>query len=392
MAKPEINREGVQIQTYQEIYDDLAQGFRDIYGADIDLDPESPDGQRLGIYAAKLYDLQTLALEIARNFDPDFARGTWQESLLKLAGITRRPPLRSQVDVEVTADYSLTLPEGYTVEDDLGQKWKLDQEVSISGGTSTVTLFSEEFGPIEAAANTVEEPITIILGVTSVTNPNPARPGRAEETEPETRRRRRQSVQAPAYSTAGSLFARLADITGVTDLKVYENTADSTDSRGVPAHGLWCIVLGGDVADIVETIIKNKTSGTALKGSITGQYKEERTYPDGSSFYLTREARFDRPTETNVEVTLDATRKDSDVPVDTEKIKENLAAETFRIAENMIVTQLYSAIYKHNGEFYATNLEVRRVGGSYTSDWLQADAAEKFLIDADDVTVNEIIP
>lgn len=393
MAAPEINRQGIQIQTYQEIYDELVQGFQDIYGSDIDLDPESPDGQRVGIYASKLYDLQVLAMEIARNFDPDFARGTWQESLLKLAGITRRPPLRSQVDVEVTVDRPLTLPEDYTVQDDMGQKWELQEAVSFaSTGTYTVTLFSEEFGEIETAADTVTEPETIILGVTGVTNPNPAVPGRGEETEPETRRRRRQSVQTPAYSTAGSLFARLADVLDVTDLKVYENTTDTEDSRGVPAHSLWCVVEGGSVSDIVETIVKNKTGGTALKGSITGTFDEVRERPDGTEFTLQRTARFDRPTTQAVEVQLDATRKDPDIPLDAQNIKDNLAAEGFRIAENMIVTQLYAAVYKDNGEFYATNLQVRRVGGTYTNEWLQADPDEKFTIDSADVTVNEIIP
>jgi uncharacterized phage protein gp47/JayE len=394
MPGPDITRDGIQIQTYQEIYDELVQGFRDIYGSDIDLDPESPDGQRVGIYASLLYDLQTYIKETARNFDPDFARGTWQESLLKLAGITRRPPLRSQVDVEVTIDRPLTLPEGYTVQDDIGQRWQLQDEVSFaSTDTYTVTLFSEQFGEIEAAANTVTEPETIILGVTDVTNPNSATPGRSEETEPETRRRRNRSVQNPAYSTAGSLFARLADIEDVTDIRVLENPSDSVDSRGVPAHGLWCILLGGSVSDITEVIVKNKTGGTALKGSVVGNYEETRTYPDGTDFILLREARFDRPTQTAVEVRLDATRKDSDIPIDEQQIKDNIAAESFRIGENLIVTQLYAAVYKDNGEFYAQNLEVRRKGDStYISDWLQANADEKFTIDSADVTVNEIIP
>jgi uncharacterized phage protein gp47/JayE len=179
----------------------------------------------------------------------------------------------------------------------------------------------------------------------------------------------------------------------VTDVRVLENPSDSVDSRGVPAHGLWCILLGGSVSDITEVIVKNKTGGTALKGSVVGNYEETRTYPDGTDFILLREARFDRPTQTAVEVRLDATRKDSDIPIDEQQIKDNIAAESFRIGENLIVTQLYAAVYKDNGEFYAQNLEVRRKGDStYISDWLQANADEKFTIDSADVTVNEIIP
>jgi len=40
--RPEFTNTGIQVQTFQEIYDELADGYRDIYGEDINLDPDSP--------------------------------------------------------------------------------------------------------------------------------------------------------------------------------------------------------------------------------------------------------------------------------------------------------------------------------------------------------------
>lgn len=387
--KPEITNQGVEIQTFQEIFDELVAGFKDIYGADIDLDPESPDGQRVGIYATKIHDLQTFGMAVANNLDPDLSVGLWQEMLLKFSGITKRPPIRSQVDVEITTDRNLTLEEGYTVADSVGTRWKLDTEATLQSGTSTVTLFAEDFGPIEAAANTVTDPETIILGVTNVSNPAAAEVGQDEETEAEVRRRRRLSIETPAFSTRGSLFGRLFDIVGVTDLQVYENDTNSVDSRGVPAHGLWCVVQGGDVADIIETIVKNKTGGTDLKGDIEEVFVEEK---DGFNINLV--ARFDRPTFTDVEVRLDATRKDSADPVDTQAIEDAIAAEEFLIAENILANQLYGPVFKAGDNFIATNLQVRRknAGENWTEGRIEADPDEVLQIDAADVAVTEITP
>src|SRR5690606_5090132 len=114
-----------EVQTYQEIYDELAAAYRAIYGADINLDADSPDGQRVGIEAKARLDLQSFALALYNQIDPDFSAGEFLNKLIKLSGITRRPAVRSQVDVDVTTDRALTLPAGWTVADSLGQSWAL---------------------------------------------------------------------------------------------------------------------------------------------------------------------------------------------------------------------------------------------------------------------------
>ena len=52
MTAPRFTPDGIQVQTFQEIYDELAAGYRVIYGEDINLEPNSPDGQRVAIEAA----------------------------------------------------------------------------------------------------------------------------------------------------------------------------------------------------------------------------------------------------------------------------------------------------------------------------------------------------
>jgi len=94
--------------------------------------------------------------------------------------------------------------------------------------------------------------------VLSVTNPLAAVVGIDEETDQELRVRRNRSLETPQSSSTGRMFTALANLPNVTDVAVYENDTDVTDADDIPAHSLWVVVEGGAVADIVETMVKNR--------------------------------------------------------------------------------------------------------------------------------------
>ena len=70
----------------------------------------------------------------------------------------------------MTTDRPLTLPPDYAVEDDLGQSWTTLNAIDIIAGATTVTLFAETFWAVEADPTTVINPVTVVIGVLSVTN------------------------------------------------------------------------------------------------------------------------------------------------------------------------------------------------------------------------------
>ena len=391
--KPRFTPNGIEIQTFDEIYQELADGYREIYGSDINLDPDSPDGQRVAIEAQARIDVQSFGALLYNQIDPDFSLGDALNTIIKLSGITRRPATRSQVDVEVTTTRPVTLPEGYAVEDELGQVWETISEIELSTGTTTVTLFAENFGAVEADPDTVTEPVTFVLGVDSVTNPDSAVVGKDEETDEELRIRRNRSLETPQSSSLGRLFTALGDLTGVTDLMVYENDTDTTDGDGIPAHSLWVVVEGGAVDDIAESLAKNKTGGKGLVGEIDGEWQEEVIKPDGTTFTIFHTMQFDRPTYVPVLVRLDATRKNADNPVDTELIANEVAKRSFTIGENLLANDLYRKVFNAGENFIPTNLEISKdAGATWTDGKLETAPDEKFTLDADDVDVTEIIP
>jgi len=385
-----ITDDGMTTQTYDEIVAELVAAYEAAYGADINTDPESPDGQRIGIEAKHRMDIQSAVLQIFNGMDPELATGTAFNSLLKLVGTSLLVPTRSTVDVTVTTDRDLTLPAGWTVEDDTGQGWALDDPTATLTGANAVTLHAAAFGAVEAGINTVTTQTTIVLGVLSVTNAAEATIGVAEESIGAARVRRKQLLTLPATSSLGGLFSAVAGVAGVTDVVAYENDMSTHDAtRDMVPHSIWAVVEGGAVDDIVEALAIAKNAGTAKKGAVSGTYVEERTRPDGSTLLLSHIVQFDRPTLTPLYINITVESRDGS-GIDTASIKAALASRAYRIAENALASELYALAYSAADNFIATLLEVSSDGITYTGGREVSDYDERFTLDAADIVVTVI--
>jgi len=263
----------------------------------------------------------------------------------------------------------------------------------LSAGTTTVTLFALAFGATAADSGTIVNPVTVVIGITSVTNPASATVGIDEETDQELRVRRNRSLETSQSSSTGRMFTALANLPNVTDVAVYENDTDTTDSDSIPAHSLFVVVEGGAVADIVETMTKNKTGGKGMVGSVTGTFSEVFTRPNGTTFTIVNTMTFDRPTDVPLLVRLNATFVDASLPIDEVRIQQEIAKQVFGIGDNLKAGQLYILAFNAGKNFIPTDLEISRDGGStYTAGQLLAGLDEKFSIAIDDVTVTEVVP
>lgn len=386
--------EGVTIDSLDEIIERVSQAYKDIYGQDIDVAQDSPDGQRIGIEAKARADMQAFALDLYNSMDPDLARSVSLDRILKICGITRRPATRSTWDIDVTTDRSLTLSADYTIIDDLGQSWFVPQDVDLTAGTTSVTFRALDFGAISNTSGAALDQATVVLGVTNLVATVDPVIGANEETDAELRRRRNRSLQNPSYTTTGGMFARLANTAGVLDVQVYENDTDSTDARGIPAHSLWVVIEGGTLEDIAETMALNKTGGTGLLGSVTQVYNEERIRPNGTAFNVPHTMKFDRPVTTDLYVNVTATRKVSGDPVDTVIIAQRLAGVDYAIGEEAVASELYEIAYgdEQDPNFFLTALEISDDDITFTDEQLTSALDGKFIIQVANVTVTEVTP
>jgi uncharacterized phage protein gp47/JayE len=323
-------------------------------------------------------------VEIYNSRDPDTAVGVSLDVISKLSGLLRNPPTKSTVSIDVaTSQDNVVLPDGYTISDSNNQNWVIDTETTIlTAGTQSVDFSAQNFGSLQALANTITTPVTIVIGVDSVTNPLDSTVGLDEETDEALRLRRARGTEKPSKSSIGSILASLLnDVQNVTDAVVYENKTDTYDPiRGINARTIWAVVEGGTDGDIAESLIKQKTIGADFKGSSSGEFSEVIQKPDGGSRTIVNTANFDRPTLTNIYIRVTLTKKNATDVIDEQAVKNALILKTFTINEDLTVTELYGNVYQGGTNFTASLLEVSKDDITYENELLDADFDEKFVV------------
>ena len=387
-----IDANGFKAESFTEILTRLSNGLKNIYGQDINLDQDTPDGQQLGIQANIISDFQDLALYIYNSMDPDLADGANFDKLLKLLARTRLPSSRSTVDIEMVLNKTVSIPASYTIKDLNNQNWIIGTAQTLDAGTHLVSFYSEDWGNITAEPNTINEQVTILTEVVSINNPESAISGRDEESIVQVRERRNKILEINASSTIGSIIGKILDLNGVIDAVPYENMTKIYDPvRDIQPNSYWIVVKGGDISQISEIIAKDKTGGTGLKGKVETVYIEKFVRKDGSVREFYHDVKFDRPTEVSIHIKFKVSRKISTQSIDIEHIKNTLANKEFYIAQNITVTELYSTIYSAATNYIATDLEVSKDGVVWDSVFLQAGYDEEFIIEKANIEITELL-
>ena len=385
-----INENGLLIDEFSTIYNRLADKFKLIYGQDINLEQNSPDGQLLGIITNEIYDLQTLILHIYNSFDPDLAQGVELNKLLKLIAQTRRASTKSIVDITIVANANVTLPADYTIIDENKNEWVINAETTLIAGTNIVSFNAVNFGAIEASANTINDVVTVFPEIISVNNTLPAEVGRDEESDVLLRKRRNNLLSVNSNSTIAGVYSKLFLLDTVTDAVIYENATDTYDAlKDLNAHTLWCIIDGGSIDEITKIIATDKTIGTDLKGTVSNNYVEIFLKADGTTRALTHIVKFDRPTEIPLYIKLTVSKKIITDIIDMDAIKNKLVEKLYSINEKATATELYAYVYSAGNTFIASNLEVSKdnitFGNTATNDY-----DEKFIISAVNIAITEV--
>lgn len=308
-----INSSGLQTKTSAELITDLTTAFQSIYGPDINLDADSPDGQMMRIFIQSVLDLEDLLTQIYNSFDPDLAYGNALDQRVAINGIQRKAGTYSTTNITIVTTQSVTLQglnsfpdDPYTISDNAGTEWYLENTSSLGIGTFTRTFRARNPGAVLTIPNTITVPVTIVLGVQSVNNPNPILSvGLNEETDAELKVRRQQSVALSSQGYFQSLLASINNINGVTTAIVYENNTNATDIYGVEGNSIW-VIVGGTVADadVANAIYTKRNAGCGIYATNTGT---TRTYvitqADGTFFTV----RWDQVAQENLWVKFNAT-------------------------------------------------------------------------------------
>ena len=353
-----LDANGLTVKSLAEVVSDLTTGLRGIYGADINVDQNSPDGQLINIFAQASIDLRELLVQINSGFDPDQAVGAILDQRVIINNIARLGGTFTIVPIDVTVSTTVTLPgldaafndpngTGYTIQDNAGNQFILIDTATLTAGTTSKNFRAKLIGNVQTVVNTITNPVTVILGVTSVNNPSdPSSVGENEETDAQLRLRRQQSTALENTGYLNGLLGTILNLTGVSSAKLYENVTDTADGNGIGEHSIWLIVAGGSTSDIANTLYAKKSFGAGMKGATTHAI----TTASGRTFT----AAFDRPAAENLYIKFNIQKVSADWSLDTTLIKEYMAANlSYGIsdfAETSSITALALAAIKATGK------------------------------------------
>ncbi len=287
-----IDATGLQTATRAELVAYFTTQYQTIYGADINLGSDTPDGQMMNIFIQAILDVEDLLVQIYNMFDPDNAVGVILDQRVAINGIQRQAGTYTITPITVVVSQSVNLygldqsdQPVYTVSDNAGNLWQLKITVlGVIAGTHVYSFQAATPGANLTVPNTITVPVSIVLGVTSVNNPTTYTSlGTNEESDAVLRVRRQQSVSLTSQGYLAGLLAALENINGVTQAFVYENTSGVTDGDGIPGHSIWVIVAGsGANADIANAIYTKRNAGCGMFGGVSYTI----TQVDGSSFIV----------------------------------------------------------------------------------------------------------
>ncbi|MCA8328848.1 baseplate J/gp47 family protein [Burkholderia cepacia] len=264
---PTIDANGITAPTYADVLAFLQDQYRSIYGADTYLEPDSQDGQLLGVFAKAISDVNSVAIAIYRSFSSATAQGDALSSNVKINGIARKIASYSSADLVLIGQAGKTITNG-AAKDTNGVQWMLPATVTIPpSGTITVTATCATIGDVSARAGTINQIATPVLGWQSVTNPADAAEGAPVESDAALRQRQTVSTALPSLTVLDGIIGAVANVPGVTRYVAYENDTSSTDANGIPSHSISLVVEGGDATAIANAIAAKKTPGAGTFGT-----------------------------------------------------------------------------------------------------------------------------
>lgn len=334
----------------------LEQGFKAIYGNDINLDPDSPDGQMIGLIAQIKADLEELGVQIYAALDPDHAQGAWLEQRAAYAGLTRRGARYSYLrGVRLRGRPGTRVPAGAVVEDESRIRWQMVVAVEIGAdGQGRADFRSVELGRFDVQAGSALGFVTHVLGWEGVEVIHPAEPGAEEEADSVLRARFYRSRARPAQSSVEGIEAAVGELPDVRQVVCLENWTDKVDAAGVPAHSINVIVDGGRDEQIAAAILRKKPGGTGMRGAQRIEVVDKRGRQ--------RPILFDRPAPIDCAARLTVRRNATFTAIDTEALKDALAALVFDFGEPVQHSRLYTPVNTVPGFWVETLLIGRRAG------------------------------
>lgn len=247
----ELTADGLSIQTIDEIVDEWSTALRGPQGIhpQLDLSSASPLGRFVGVAAERERVLQVGIRDVNVAFSPA-STGSSLANIGLLTGTAKLGATKSVVTASATLTAGTTLPAGSRA-NVLGNTDAIFETIAdatnATGITAVVAVVMQAVttGAVRAAAGSLTVINTPVSGWSAVTNAFDAELGNEIESDVALRARREEELRAQGSANLQAIEADVREITGVLQVKGFENTSDVTDLNGLAGHSIEIVVWDG---------------------------------------------------------------------------------------------------------------------------------------------------
>ena len=395
MAYNYLTSTGVIVPDTSTTKAEVEQEWRDLFGSDLVIDDESPEGVLIGAEVTNRDSVARNNAEIANQINPNIAGGVALDALFALFGGQRVAATRSTFTINptVTGVAGALIPAGSRAKaGDI--EFETTSSINIpASGTGSVPFRAVLPGPINVGVGELNEIVTAVLGWETVTNSVAATPGTLLESDATARSRRRDVLGQQSRGLPTSTIARLRSISGVLGVAFRENitgTDQAIDGVFLLKNSIWVAVDGGTDAEVAQALLSSKTGGANWNGAITVNATDEssgQTYP----------VKFDRPTDApltvRVTASVPASLIDPQAAINDAVVAYGAGTidgfDGFSVRDTSVSAyEIAAAINSEVPGVIINNVQIGRVsGGAFTSTELALTLPEKASILATNVSV-----
>jgi hypothetical protein len=407
-----ITGTGVIVPDTSRILSDVQEEWREVFGQQLSVDPETPQGRIIEMIARQRVFTIQMAAALSNVLNLNKAYGFVLDDIGSLFQLKRQSATYTTTQITMSGVADTVIPVGTELMSDNGDKFVNDYEYVIGSNGSITGLFrSEETGAIQAPVGTITTIISQVSGLETVINNASAEVGQEQESDQEFRNRIKASLDINSTSVLSAIKSAIADISGVNQVKVYENTSNTdmilaTDFN-IPAHSFGAIVDYNEVDlvnepityAIIEAIYKKKTLGAGYITYATEAGKDyivTKNYTDVNDGQA-HPVSFAKPKTANIKTTINVDKKNyagDDLAGNIKNAIANFIAgnnpevDKVEIGGVLSPFEIASAISSEIPDIFIESVTIGRVGSSESTSVIQLTQVEKLVINPENITVN----
>lgn len=403
---------GVIVPDTSTILTDVQNEWKDVFGEDLSVAPETPQGRIIEMIArGRVFTLQAIAAT-SNMLNLDKAYGFVLDDIGSLFQIQRKSATYTTTQITMSGVVNTIIPAGTRLRSDAGYIFLNDEEYQIgSNGSVTGTFRAQESGDIPAEYGTITTIIDSVDGLETVVNNANATVGEEQESDEEFRHRIKESLNINSTSVLSAIKSSVANIENVRQVKAYENPTGTAsilnDIFKIPAHGVAIIVDYNETNletepvayEIAGAIYKKKTLGAAYIEKQTDAaipYLKTVSYTDeydGEDHTVV----FAKPIEHAVACTVNVKRQyysgdDLEGAVKSAIAEflsgDNPEVDSVGIGETLSPFEIAAAISSVIPDIFITSVTIGNVGSAQSTNVITLGEAEKLVIDPTNITVN----